>query len=146
MIDTNVIIVVFVAAVVALLFARVAAIERRLNRLSRLDAKVDAVLKPSGITFDEYANVPPDVADLIRRGETIHAIKRFRRVTGLGLKEAKDYIDEVKRRSGRNKAASIAFKTCCAIARTPLQRVLRRPQTFLVMEFCRLLVSRIQAS
>lgn len=102
MIDTTAIIVVFVAAVVALLFARVAAIERRLNRLSRLDAKLDALLKHSGIAFDEYANVPADVADLIRRGETIRAIKRFRRVTGLGLKEAKDYIDEVKRRSGRS--------------------------------------------
>jgi hypothetical protein len=74
LIDTTAIIVVFVA-VVALLFARVAAIERRLNRLSRLDTKLDAVLKHSRITFDEYANVPPDVADLIRRGETIRAIK-----------------------------------------------------------------------
>ena len=60
-----------------------------------IDAKLDTLLKHSGITFDEYANVPPDVADLIRRGEVFLAIKRFRQVTGLGLKEAKDFVDEV---------------------------------------------------
>jgi ribosomal protein L7/L12 len=96
--DTTVIIAVSLAAGVALLLARVAAIERRLNRLSRVDAKLDALLKHSVITFDEYASVPPDVADAIRRGETIVAIKRFRRVTGLGLKEAKDFVDEVRLR------------------------------------------------
>ena len=47
----------FVGVGVAILFIRLAAIERRLNRLSRLDAKV----------FD--------------------AIKRYRQATGAGLKE-----------------------------------------------------------
>lgn len=92
----------FVGALVgvglAILFTRLAAIDRRLNRLSRLDAKVDALLSASGIKFDELQDVPIDVREALERGETILAIKRFRQATGLGLKEAKDFVDEVRRR------------------------------------------------
>jgi hypothetical protein len=37
----------------AILFSRLTAIDRRLNRLSRLDATVDALLRASGVKFDE---------------------------------------------------------------------------------------------
>ena len=88
----------FVGVGVAILFIRLAAIERRLNRLSRLDAKVDALLRASGVTFDELQDVPADVREALQRGETIDAIKRYRQATGVGLKEAKDFVDEVRRR------------------------------------------------
>ena len=94
--------VVFVSALIgaglALLFVRLSAVERRLNRLSRLDAKVDALLKHSGVQFDEYQDVPAEVREALERGETILAIRRFRMATGAGLKEAKEFIDEVRRR------------------------------------------------
>ena len=83
---------------VAIVLMRLSAIERRLNRLSRLDAKVDALLRGAGIRFDEMQVVPPDVREAIERGETILAIRRFRQATGAGLKEAKDFVDEVRRR------------------------------------------------
>src|SRR5262245_58861466 len=89
---------VLVAVVVALVFARLSSIESRLNRLSRIDAKLDTLLKNAGITFDELHDLPPDVREAIERGETIEAIKRFRQATGAGLKEAKDAIDEARRR------------------------------------------------
>jgi len=38
--------------------------------------------------------LPADVLDALRRGDTIEAIKLLRQSTGLGLKEAKDVIDE----------------------------------------------------
>ena len=82
----------------AILFGRLAAIDRRLNRLSRLDAKVDTLLRATGIKFDEFQDVPIDVREALERGETILAIKRFRQATGVGLKEAKDFVDEVRRR------------------------------------------------
>ena len=53
----------------ALLFVRLSSVERRLNRLSRLDAKVDALLKHAGITFDEFRDVPADVREAIERGD-----------------------------------------------------------------------------
>lgn len=83
---------------IALLFIRMSALERRLNRLSRLDAKVDALLRHAGVEFDEFQGVPTDVQEALERGETILAIKRLRQATGAGLKEAKEYVDEVRRR------------------------------------------------
>jgi ribosomal protein L7/L12 len=83
---------------VALLFIRIASVERSLKRLSRLEAKVDALLKQANITFDAYQDVPPDVREALERGETILAIKRFREATGVDLKEAKQFVDEVRRR------------------------------------------------
>lgn len=67
-------------------------------RMARLDAKVDALLKASGVEFDPFRDVPADVRDALERGETILAIKRFRQATGVGLKEAKDFVDDVRRR------------------------------------------------
>lgn len=82
-----------------LLSVKLSALEQRLNRLSRLDAKVDALLKHAGIQFDGLQDVPLDVREAIERGETILAIKRFRAATGVGLKEAKEFVDEVRRRN-----------------------------------------------
>lgn len=84
---------------IALLFFRLSALERRLNRLSRIDAKVDALLRHSSVQFDEFQDVPPDVQEALKRGETILAIKRFRQATGAGLKDAKEFVDEVRRRT-----------------------------------------------
>jgi ribosomal protein L7/L12 len=87
-----------IGIVIALVFIRLSALERRLNRLSRLDAKVDALLKHAGVQFDEFQDVPADVREALERGETILAIKRFRAATGVGLKEAKEFVDEIRRR------------------------------------------------
>jgi len=89
---------ILVAVGIALVFTRLSAVERRLNRLSRLDAKLDALLKSAGIQFDQFQDVPADVREALERGETILAIKRFRQATGAGLKEAKEFVDEVRRR------------------------------------------------
>jgi ribosomal protein L7/L12 len=83
---------------IAVLFTRLAAVERRLNRLSRMDAKIDALLKNAGIHFDPFQDVPADVREALERGATILAIQRHRQATGVGLKEAKDFVDEVRRR------------------------------------------------
>jgi ribosomal protein L7/L12 len=83
---------------VFVILMRLATLERRLTRLSRLDAKVDALLEASGVAFDAMRDVPVGVREALDRGETILAIKRFREATGAGLKEAKDFVDEVRRR------------------------------------------------
>ncbi len=87
-----------IGVAVALLFVRLSTIERRLNRLSRLDAKVDALLKHAGVVFDPFQDVPADVREALDRGKTILAIKRLRQATGVDLKEAKERVDEVRRR------------------------------------------------
>ena len=41
--------------------------------------------------------LPPSVAEALQAGNIIEAIKRLRGITGLGLKEAKDWIDSYQR-------------------------------------------------
>jgi ribosomal protein L7/L12 len=38
----------------------------------------------------------PEIQDLLAKGNEVQAIKRYRELTGLGLKEAKDAIDRAK--------------------------------------------------
>ena len=87
---------------VALIGARIGSMEQRVRALSRLEGKLDAVLKHQGIRFDPYGETPPAVLDALRRGRTIEAIKAYRLATGVGLKEAKDYVDELRRRASPN--------------------------------------------
>lgn len=87
---------------VAIVFMRLVSIERRLLRLARLEAKLNALLKAGGIEFDPYLDVPPDVREALERGQTILAVKRFRQATGAGLKESKEWIDEMRRRDARS--------------------------------------------
>ena len=41
--------------------------------------------------------LPPDVLELLKAGNKIEAIKQLRGMTGLGLKEAKDWIESYER-------------------------------------------------
>jgi hypothetical protein len=73
--------------------------ERRLGALLRVEAKINLLLEHAGIKFDPYKSLPQDVANAIERGERIEAIRLWRGFTGASLKEAKDFIEEVQRRS-----------------------------------------------
>lgn len=92
------IVAVVTGLVVAAVHARLSSLERRLDRIVRLEAKVDALLKHAGVDFDPYRDVPPDVSDALARGQVIEAIRRYREATGAGLKDAKDFVDEIRRR------------------------------------------------
>jgi hypothetical protein len=87
------------AAVVALVFTRLRAVENQLTALSRLDAKLDALLKHSGIRFDPYADVPPAVVEALARGRKIDAIKAYRATRGADLEEVKEFVEEIQRRA-----------------------------------------------
>jgi ribosomal protein L7/L12 len=80
--------------------ARLNGIRSRIAVLSRVEAKLDLLLKQANIKFDPYANVPLDIVQALRGGRKIEAIKLYRQSTGVGLKEAKDFVEEVERRSG----------------------------------------------
>jgi hypothetical protein len=92
-----ILLMVFVSMLIQL---RLLDILKRLGALSRLDTELDLLLKQAGIDYDPYTNLPLDVVDAVKRGNKIGAIKRYRERTGVGLKEAKDVIEEVQRRAG----------------------------------------------
>jgi hypothetical protein len=96
--DTNSVLLVLGAVAFVVLLQRLVALDARLDRLSRLEGKIDAVLRASGIDYDPLGTLPATVREALGDGEYILAIKRLREATGVGLKEAKDTIDEVRRR------------------------------------------------
>jgi ribosomal protein L7/L12 len=85
--------------VAAAIVARMTSGELHARALTRVEAKLDALLKHEGIQFDPYSDSPPPVVDALRRGRKIEAIKEYRAATGAGLQEAKDYVEELQRRA-----------------------------------------------
>jgi ATP-dependent Clp protease ATP-binding subunit ClpC len=53
---------------------------------------LDRDLTMDSVFTDEW----DDVTELVRQGLTVEAIKRYRERTGVGLKEAKDYVDALR--------------------------------------------------
>lgn len=96
--DTASAILVLGSAAFGVLIQRLFALGARLDRLSRLEGKIDAMLRANGIDYDPLGTVPGAVRQALEQGEYIPAIKRLREATGLGLKEAKDTVDELRRR------------------------------------------------
>ena len=79
---------------------RLTEFEKKLRGISRLEAKLDFLLNHEGLVFDPFKNIQPDVTDALRRGKKIEAIKLYRTSSGVGLKEAKDFIEEIESRGG----------------------------------------------
>jgi len=89
----------FAAILILVTLFRLVALEKLIGRLSRVDAKLDALLKNAGIDFDPYDAVPKEVVQAIQRCDKIQAIKHYREATGTGLKEAKEFVEEIQRRA-----------------------------------------------
>ncbi len=63
------------------------------RRLVRLERKVDLIVTHLGL--DPNQGVNPEVMDLMKSGNKIQAIKLYRQQTGVGLKEAKYYVESL---------------------------------------------------
>lgn len=50
---------------------------------------------PGAVAAPGAMGMPADIVELVRRGDKIEAIKRYREITGVGLREAKDAIDAI---------------------------------------------------
>ena len=89
-----------VALVLVLLGRSIDDIRKRTRMLGRIEAKLDLLMKHANVEFEPYKGLPPDVVDALKRGEKIEAIKSYRAVAGVGLREAKDFIEDIQRRAG----------------------------------------------
>jgi len=88
---------IIMIGVLGLIWVRLSDLEKRLTTSLRLDAKLDALLKHEGIRFDLRGSLPQNAIQALECGNKIEAIKHYRAATGVGLKEAKDFIEEVQR-------------------------------------------------
>jgi ribosomal protein L7/L12 len=69
------------------------------RRVRELERKVDFLLEHLELTYESKPTdgVSQAVIDLIWQGKKIEAVKRVREEGNLGLKEAKDIVDELER-------------------------------------------------
>jgi ribosomal protein L7/L12 len=80
---------------------RIAELERKVSELYERLGQAEPVSLGSDSGFSEPASVvageDPRLVELIQGGKEIQAIKLYRELTGVGLAEAKDAVDELKR-------------------------------------------------
>ena len=70
------------------------------TRPASLERKLDLLLEHAGLEYDPVAGLPEGVEQALRDGKQIVAIKLVREATGVGLREAMEFIEEVERRGG----------------------------------------------
>ena len=64
------------------------------REILRLESKIDLILKSSGITYNPIDSLSPKVQTFLEQGQQIEAIKQYRIETGLGLRDAKQAIQQ----------------------------------------------------
>ena len=69
-------------------------------RIRRLEEQVAYLYQHLGVTAPGAGATSQDaeLLALVDDGKKIHAIKRYRELTGVGLKEAHDAVEELERR------------------------------------------------
>jgi hypothetical protein len=85
---------------ITLLGTRLIGMEKRLGKLTPIEAKLDLLLKAAQLEYDPLRNLPADVMKALQAGQKIEAIKRYREVMSVSLAEAKSAIEEAQRRGG----------------------------------------------
>ncbi|MFN4056400.1 MAG: hypothetical protein ACK4GU_16190 [Alishewanella aestuarii] len=63
------------------------------KRIRFLEVKVDALIKHTGIEFDDNTLIPVEVHKAVKAGQRLKAIRLYRKITSAGLKEASEVID-----------------------------------------------------
>lgn len=65
----------------------------------RIESKLDRIIEHLGLPEPSREHISDELKSeltkLVRENEKIKAIKRLREATGMGLREAKDYVDSL---------------------------------------------------
>ncbi len=70
------------------------------TRVATLEAQMQALLEHLGVGASSEDSLERQVIELIRADRVIEAVKLYRERTGLGLKEAKDAVDNLRHLHG----------------------------------------------
>lgn len=62
-------------------------------RMRRMETKLDALLKHSGVEFDPMDAFKGKISEAVEAGNKIEAIKLYREATGMNLPDAKAFIE-----------------------------------------------------
>jgi hypothetical protein len=80
-----------------ILLSELRSLQKQVIMLTRIEAKLDILLGDSGLRYDPFATLPRGVIEAVRSGDKIRAIKAYREATGVGLREAKEFVEAVQR-------------------------------------------------
>jgi ribosomal protein L7/L12 len=69
------------------------------KRIRFLEVKVDALIKHTGIEFNDSTLVPTEVHLAIKAGDRLKAIRLYRNITGADLKEASEVVDDLVKKT-----------------------------------------------
>ncbi|MGH4119401.1 ribosomal protein L7/L12 [Clostridium sp.] len=83
------------SSIVGLILILLSFITQLQGEISRIKLTLDKIAKQVGVPSLITEDVETELKNLILDGKKIKAIKQYRIITGIGLKEAKDYIDEL---------------------------------------------------
>ena len=74
-------------------YAVVSNFEKKLNKI---EMKLDKIIDKLDINEESLdGEIEEEIEKLVKEGNLVRAIKIYRMETGVGLKEAKEYIDEL---------------------------------------------------
>lgn len=65
------------------------------SELLRMRTILDKIAKEVGVPDLVTDEIKKELQGLVKDGKSVEAIKRYRKLTGFGLKEAKEYIDKL---------------------------------------------------
>lgn len=68
-------------------------LEEYRKRIRFLEVKIDALIKHTGIEFEDTTLVPLEVHKAVKAGHRLKAIRLYRKITGADLKEASRVVD-----------------------------------------------------
>lgn len=89
---------VLIGAVI-ILFNNLLSISSEISKLNveikRINRKTDKIMDALNISEYDYDLIDNELKNMISDKGKIKAIKRYRELTGVGLKEAKEYIDKL---------------------------------------------------
>lgn len=75
------------------LYSVISSFEKKLNKI---EMKLDKIIDKLDINEESLNNeVEKEIEELVKKGNLVRAIKVYRMETGVGLREAKEYIDEL---------------------------------------------------
>ncbi|MDC0176420.1 ribosomal protein L7/L12 [Planctomycetaceae bacterium] len=70
---------------------------RNAAKISQLESTVEVLKENAGIDFDPNEALRTQIVEELASGNKIQAIKLHRDTMGSGLKEAKDFVEEIER-------------------------------------------------
>lgn len=80
--------------------AEYAQLYQLMQKVARLERKMDFILQHLGLEYDEQDEPAPayigQIKSLLQRGNKIEAIKIYREATGVGLAEAKAAVEAIE--------------------------------------------------